>query len=479
MKTKIFFLIISTLTFLELEAQQISIIEENNQSIVLEFQLESYEIDQLEIRGEILDVITANKCGYFNTKGEPALPYFAESIIIPDLNNPEIEISNISYKEIKVNRIIPSRGPLPVGVNADEIPFTFGEVYNQDIWYPKTNADIGDPYTLRDYNGVVLYFNPFLYNPKLQLLKIATSITIKVTYGDNVVFFPKNSSQEFQNIYKNHFINYSDYEEKYPAVTDVGDMIIITTSEFMTAVEPLVSWKNRKGIPTTAYLYPDETGSTAIEIKNFIQQIYDQTGTLTFILLIGDAEDIPPASGYAGGSGYAADPIYTLLAGEDEYPDAFIGRFSVETSEEAEIVVNKNLWYEMAPDLTGEWYHKATGIACDEVFPPAPPDSVIIESIRQTLLEYGYTHVDRFYDPGANYTELIAAIEEGRGIINYAGHGHSGGWTTTGMYSYLVTLLTNSFKTPVIISLACSVSSFVGVSCLRRYELPDLIRYHR
>ena len=183
MKTKIFFLIISALTFLELEAQQISIIEENNQSIVLEFQLESYEIDHLEIRGEILDVITANKCGYFNTNGEPALPYFAESIIIPDLNNPEIEISNISYKEIKVNRIIPSRGPLPVGVNADEIPFTFGEVYNQDIWYPKTNADIGDPYTLRDYNGVVLYFNPFLYNPKLQTLKIATSITIKVTYN--------------------------------------------------------------------------------------------------------------------------------------------------------------------------------------------------------------------------------------------------------------------------------------------------------
>ncbi len=131
-------------------------------------------------------------------------------------------------------------------------------------------------------------------------------------------------------------------KEKYPAVTDVGDMIIITTSEFMNAIEPLVTWKNRKGIPTTSYLYPDETGSTATEIKNFIQQIYDQTGTLTFILLVGDAEDIPPAAGYAGSPGYPADPVYTLLAGDDEYPDAFIGRFSVETPEEAEIVVNKN-----------------------------------------------------------------------------------------------------------------------------------------
>jgi len=137
MKTKIFILLFCALSCFLLNAQQISIIEENNQSIVLEFQLESYEIDQQEIQGDLLDVITANKCGYLNKKGEPALPYFAESIIIPDLNNPEIEISNIIYKEIKVNRIIPSRGPLPVGVNANDIPFTFGEVYSQDKCIPK------------------------------------------------------------------------------------------------------------------------------------------------------------------------------------------------------------------------------------------------------------------------------------------------------------------------------------------------------
>ncbi len=465
MKTLILFLFVFSICFMQLEAQLISIIQTDSQSMILEFELEDFELDNKIVNGEIMDVISANNCAYTNVKGDPALPYYAESIIIPDLTNPEIEICKVTYKEIKVNQIVPSKGPLPVGFNSDDIPFVFGEVYNQDKWYPETCAEIGEPYILRDYKGVVLYFNPVRYNPVQQILKITTSIIIKVNYSNNAIVIPESPSREFQYIYQNHFLNYSHYEEKYPAISDVGDMIIITTSEFMSAIEPLEIWKNRKGIPTTSYIYPDETGSTAIEIKNFIQQIYDQTGTLTFILLVGDAEDIPPAAGYAGGSGYPADPVYTLLAGDDEYPDALIGRFSVETPEEAAIVVNKNLWYEMYPDPTGEWYHKATGIASDEVFPPTPPDSVMVESMRQSLLEYGYTHVDQFYDPGATHTELIDAIEEGRGIVNYMGHGFPGSWGTTGMFNYLVSLLINSFKTPVIISTACSVGSFVGITC--------------
>ena len=469
MKKLSFVLIITLFSLIQLQAQLISITQMDKQSIELEFQLESYEIGQMEFQGETLEVITANNCGYTNTKGEPALPYVAKSIIIPDFANPEVIIGHVSYKEIKVNRIVPSKGPLPVGENANDIPYTFGELYAQDKWFPETSAKIGEPYIFRDFKGAVLYFYPFLYNPKLQILKIATSISIQVFYNDHEIDLPKSLSREFQNIYKNHFINYSYYEEKYPAISDVGDMIIITTSEYMSAVEPLVTWKNRKGIQTTAYLYPEETGSTEIEIKNFIQQIYDQTGTLTFILLVGDAEDVPPATGYAGSPGYPADPVYTLLAGEDDYPDAFIGRFSVESPEEASIVVNKNLWYEMNPDPEGEWYHKATGIASAEVFPPTPPDTVMVENMRQALIEYGYTQVDQIYDPGATYYEFIDAIEDGRGLVNYMGHGNAGGWGTTGMFNYLVTLLTNSFKTPVIISTACNVGSFAGMKCFGEY----------
>ncbi len=214
MKTKVIFLVYCLLTWVQIEAQVYSILEQDKHSLILEFQLESYEIEQMAINGETIDIIKAKKCGYFNVAGEPALPYYAKSIIIPDFANPKIEIQHISIKEIKVNRIVPSKGSLPVGVDADQIPFTFGDVYNQDKWYPEANTEIGEPYIIRDISGVVLYINPFIYNPKQQILKIATSITIKVTYGESLDFVLKNISHEFSNIYKNHFINYSYYEGK-------------------------------------------------------------------------------------------------------------------------------------------------------------------------------------------------------------------------------------------------------------------------
>ncbi len=89
--------------------------------------------------------------------------------------------------------------------------------------------------------------------------------------------------------------------------------------------------------------------------------------------------------------------------------------------------------------------------------------------MRQILLEYGYTHVDQFYDPGATHIEFLEAIEDGRSIVNYMGHGNPAGWATTGMVNYYITQLTNSFKTPLIISTACQVSSFVGQSCFGEF----------
>lgn len=92
----------------------------------------------------------------------------------------------------------------------------------------------------------------------------------------------------------------------------------------------MVEWKNRKGIKTDLYIYPTDTGSSTDDIKSFIQNIYDSEESLAYILLVGDSEDVPPGRGnIADAPGEASDPVYTLLAGEDEYADAMIGRFSV------------------------------------------------------------------------------------------------------------------------------------------------------
>ena len=247
---------------------------------------------------------------------------------------------------------------------------------------------------------------------------------------------------------------------RYPAVPDGDKMIVIAAAKYEQAIGPFVEWKNRKGIQTILYEYPSETGGdSASALKAFIQQRYDED-TMTYILLVGDAEDVP--SLYA--SGGPSDPSFALLANNDLYHDALIGRFSVETEEHAQIMVNKVLQYEMNPDPDGDWYNKACCITSSD---GSPPDSVWMDSIYNILTTNGYSEVDFLCDPGASAVEVTNAINNGRGLVLYRGHSSKQYWGTTGFSPNHVQQLTNSNMLPVIISYSPNVSEFDGGSnCL-------------
>lgn len=253
----------------------------------------------------------------------------------------------------------------------------------------------------------------------------------------------------------------------YPGISKpgVGSMIVITTAEFQPAVEPLVKWKNRKGIRTRLYIYPGDTGPAPADIKAFIKKIYDSPESLTYVLLVGDAEDVPPAIGTAADSkGQPSDLIYTLLAGDDEYADVMIGRFSVENLTQAQTVVNKNLWYEMNPDPNGEWYRKAMGIAGDDRY-FTPHQREIMVEIQELMTAYHYTEFTTIYSPEAKSLQVSEAINQGRGWINAAEHGWVNGWPELHFVIPHVKNLKNTRMTPVIIATSCLVGDFAGKTC--------------
>lgn len=450
----------------------------NPSEIILNFQLGDYQINQRFVEGNIYDFIELKNNSYIYAypleKGVPSTPYFTQSIIIPHNAKMALEITDVKFKEIKVRKIVPSRGAVKLNQDPTEIPYEFGEVYHQDKWYPENFAVIGNPYILRDYRGLVVYFYPFIYNPVKGILRVAVSIKVKVkkvgvSKMNTLNVGHKKVPQSFESIYKSHFINYPDNNtNSYPYIPGVGNMIVITTGEFRPAVEPLVEWKNRKGIKTDLYIYPTDTGSSTDDIKSFIQHIYDSEAGLAYILLVGDSEDVPPGRGnIAEALGEASDPVYTLLAGEDEYADAMIGRFSVSNLTEAQTVVNKNLWYEMNPDPNGQWYHKAAGIADDDrYFTPNPRET--IEEIRELMTAYNYTEFTRIYKPEATTSQIYEAVNQGRGWINVYHHGSAFGWGSWNGYIfdiYDVLQLENTYMTPIIIAVSCSIGDFDGRTC--------------
>ncbi len=67
-------------------------------------------------------------------------------------------------------------------------------------------------------------------------------------------------------------------------------MLVITYDAFYTTMVPFVQWKNLKGIPTE--MVNVSTIGNANAIKTFISDYYNTKG-LTFVLLVGDAAQVP------------------------------------------------------------------------------------------------------------------------------------------------------------------------------------------
>lgn len=130
--------------------------------------------------------------------------------------------------------------------------------------------------------------------------------------------------------------------------------------------------------------------------------------------------------------------------------------------------MKKILDYEKTP-AGGDWYHKGLGIASDEGADIAPDylkDWQRAEILREMLLGYTYEQVDQIYDPGASRTEVVGAINYGRSIVNYIGHGSGTSWATTGFGNSDALRLENGDRLPFIIDISSLNGQWHGKTCL-------------
>jgi len=267
----IFFCMISVLKSYEIE-----LLKESSSDIEVLFHLSDFSIKQQKVNTKYYDRINALKSINSIEKGFPNLPFFSCNVVIPDFDAIELEIISSDYKEMKVDKIIPSPGPVYIDERSFEIIYQENEIYDEDMWYHESFATIGSPFILRDLRGINIRFMPFMYNAKQGILRYAEEIRIKlkstgVSSENTLIFKHETTPKSFSHLYQNHFLNYDPDDSRYSPIIDEGEMIIISPNEFLNELEPLVNWKNKKGIRTQVFNYPMDTGSSWLEIKSLIQ----------------------------------------------------------------------------------------------------------------------------------------------------------------------------------------------------------------
>ncbi|MBR6439093.1 MAG: T9SS type A sorting domain-containing protein [Bacteroidales bacterium] len=416
-------------------------------------------------------IITNNKMMQMAQAGEPNVPSLVIPVVIGDDALMTVDVVDAEYVDYENVEIAPSKGDFPRSVNPDDVPYTYGAMYHQDAFFPAKIAKLDKPYIHRDVRGQNVVVTPYLYNAVTKTLRVYTHFTLKMeNVGIDDRDIIKNRSKamvldrEFKNIYENRYINYSESMNRYTAIEENGELLIICHDDFMTAMEPFVAWKKQIGRPTTM-VGTSETGATATAIKSYIETYYASHPNLTDILLVGDVAQIPGVyiSAGAGSSGYSGygDVQYGQLAGNDYYNEVIVGRFCCETEAQVTNQVNKVLNYERDLDETATWLTVGQGIAKQEGGGGHynEDDYEHIDNIRTDLLNYNYTQVHRDYQGVSGVSSSASIISQhinaGVSIVNYCNHGYETGW---GVFSYSnshVNALTNDYKLPYIISVAC------------------------
>lgn len=460
----------------------INLIDENLSSVTVAVNFDEFTISPAaEINGVMHSKISAENTYPSLVLGSPDLPRLTCAIQLPNTGISSYSIISSSFKEYFNVELIPSKGNLKRNINPSSVPYTKSSVYSTNAYYPESVALLNDPFVFRSIRGQSLEVTPFQYNPVTKTLVVYTHLEIKINFdqkeiGINEISDSRVLNRAINSINERRFINYK--VQKYNPVEEDGSMLIICKDGLINDMDNYVNWKFAKGIPTE--IVPiSSIGNNQTDIYNYVKNYYTNNPDLVYLLLVGDHPDVKSYNaGYTGQEIKWSDSKYGLLAGNNDwYPDVFVGRFSASNSNDLQLILSRNMEYEISP-LAGDWYQKALGIGSDEgqgYGDNGEADWQHLRNIRTDLMNYGFTEVFEFYDgthggeddPGSPNSNMIKnAVNTGVTLFNYTGHGSQNSCATGNFSSTHINQCVNQGKYPFVISVACNNGTFTTGTCL-------------
>ena len=458
------------------ETFSIQLVSSSEKSIQVNVQVPGfYTISVTTPKGEA-KVITVPKSVSTAEAGEPDVPMTGIPVMIGDRARMDVRVIDAEYMDFEGIDIAPSKGDFSRQIDPETVPYTYGECYDKDEFFPAKNLDIREPYIIRDFRGQNMAVYPFAYNPVTKTLRVYYNMTVEMykvdDTGANAFTTRKDNTvrldPDFKDMYQRHFINYEASIAKYTPIDDNGDLLIICYDSFISNMTNFVNWKKTRGINTTI-VGKSTAGSTYSAIKTYIQNQYNANNNITHVLLVGDVGQIPGYSYSGGGSSYSGlgDNAYGQIVGNDVYNDIIIGRFSASSATQVNTQVNRTITYEKELTTSATWCQNGLGISASAGNGGHynEDDYQHIENLRTDLLNYGYSTVYQDYKsvsgyPSSTTTTISNHINSGVGIINYCNHGEETGWQSHYYMNSNVNALTNNNKLPFIFSVACLVGKY-------------------
>jgi hypothetical protein len=399
------------------------------------------------------------ECRNTGRMGEAELPVYTKLVSLPPTGNFSITGLKYEYEVIDIDKKI-----VPFGMQEEN---TVTEFYEKNSWFPSEIVSVGDPVIMRGNRFVQITIAAVQYNPVSDQIRIFKDIDFNFE-----IDYQKTENPLTKTVPSNSFANIVEkniYGAEVIRNTDGGQYLIIAPNGTEALLEPLLRWKEQLGFKTRLATI-SETGSSTNAIKAYIQNAYDNWETPPeYVILAGDVNGAYQIPAFYVEGYYTpwdvSDHNYTLLDGEDYFPDILIGRLSYQDQMQLNTIVSKIINYERNPVMGNNWMKRALMMAyVDDWWMQLFSARETVMAVREKLLDYEFTEVDTFISPYQNgTTTLINKINSGHTFLNYRGAGSpSGVWGCTGpMFTiYDILSLNNGFMLPMVTSITCGGGDF-------------------
>ncbi len=464
--------------------------------------LSNFNFININTSAGVFSELIIKSYGYSYNIGSPKLPVLRKLIEIPVGANITVNIINQHYIDYSLAQlgiqypIIPSQQH----VSKDTIKKTAEFIVNKSVYSVNDFIKVNPSLVSVDYLGIMrgvslarLNISPVEYNPVTKSIRVYDIIEVDILFNNaditkTIKLKGLYNSPQFSSAYKS-IINYKAVGNKENGVLSKSishqapvKYVIVSDPIFRDALQTFIKWKKKKGF-TVIEAYTDDpaVGSTNTSIRAYLKNLYKAATPAdpapSFILIVGDVEQVPPFKGVESSNYYFTDLYYGEYTG-DLIPETFYGRFSANNLAELQPQIDKTLEYEqyLMPDPT--YLNNAILTAGIDVNYAGlyANGQMNYASANYFNAKQGYNTFYYKYPLSALAKQKIKLnINDGVGFANYSGHGTFTSWVNPTLTVSDIANMTNKGKYPLMIGNACFTQAFdqsvsFGESLLRASE---------
>ena len=333
--------------------------------------------------------ITGSRMSLTGVVGAPSLPAYKARIALPTgCIATGIDIIDAEYTIVRgMYNVMPTQTQVPFSVEWDAAPVEPDpEIYNSGSFYPENPVEFNGSSVILGIPVAYVKVFPVRWNPLSRVVENLTCLTLRVTYesspdASTVVRRSIQSELRSQEVVRNTVVNPDGVSSSGACIVDskdltYGEYVLISTTDYESYAQELADWKTSKGVPanvyTTAWIDANyNCYDLQQEIRAFLTDCRDEG--VEYVLIYGDDNRIAGRDARISNGSYEEFPpvdlywsdINDMIPGADlwdsnnnhiwgqygyddvdYHPDLWVGRASVNTTDECTIFNEKVYSYE-------------------------------------------------------------------------------------------------------------------------------------